>query len=70
MGIVFPMAKAKQLGKRIKGYRMENLMTQEQMAAWLGIGLRTIIRIEQGSDPKDLTRAKIEKKLNSQAVAA
>lgn len=64
-----PVRKTTNLGKRIKAYRMENQMTQEQMAVWLGLGMRTLIRIEQGSVPRDLTRAKIEKRL-AQAVAA
>ena len=62
---------SKSLGKRVKEYRLANLKTQRQMAAILDISLATLCRIEQGSTSiADLTRAKIEKFLNSQAVAA
>lgn len=61
---------SKSIGKRVKEFRLAKLYTQRQMAVALGISLATLCRIEAGDSVADLTRAKIEKFLNSQAVAA
>ena len=58
------------LGKRVKEFRLARLFTQRQMAAAIGVSLPTVTRLEAGKAITDLTRAKIERFLNSQAVAA
>lgn len=61
---------AKAIGKRVKELRLAKLLTQPQMAVLVGISLATLVRMEQGASVSDLTRAKVEKFLNSQSVAA
>lgn len=62
---------SKALSRRVKDFRLAKLYTQRQMAVALNISLATLCRIEGGGNGiSDLTRAKIEKFLNSQAVAA
>jgi len=63
------VSKQPNLGKRIKAYRLENQMTQTQMAAFLGLSLETIVRLEYGKPCTELTSAKIESKLKAQAAA-
>ncbi len=59
----------KPLGQRIKEFRLRNLMTQEDAARKFGIGVVTVIRIEAGLPCRELTRAKIEAKLNQEKAA-
>ena len=59
------------LGVRLKRYRMDKLLTQEQLAEKLGVSRVTLSQIENGNETVlDLTRAKIEKFLTSEATAA
>lgn len=57
------MGKKHYLGKRIHAFRMDNGMTQAQVAEILGVSLSTIERILAGAYCSDLTRAKIEKRI-------
>ena len=61
---------ASRLGKRLKDFRLDRQYNQTKMAAILDVSLATIVRLEAGKSVADMTRAKIEKFLNSQAVAA
>lgn len=59
------------LGVRLKKYRMDKLMTQEDLAKKLEMSRFTLSQIENGSeDFRDLTRAKIENFLTREATAA
>lgn len=59
------------LGVRLKKYRMDKLMTQEDLAKKLEMSRFTLSQIENGSeDVRDLTRAKIENFLTREATAA
>ncbi len=51
------------LGKRVKEFRLSKEMSQPAAAEALGISLATIQRIESGAKGSDLTRARIEKRL-------
>lgn len=57
------MAKSNPLGEKIKAFRLRRLWTQAQVAAHLGISLRTVIALERGEKraraPRALTAAKI-----------
>jgi DNA-binding XRE family transcriptional regulator len=64
------MSTKQHIGKQIKAYRLANQMTQTQMAVWLGIGLGTVVSLEQGRRCKELTLAKIEAKLKGREVVA
>lgn len=58
------------LGVRLKRYRMDKLMTQEDLAKKLEMSRFTLSQIENGSeDVRDLTRAKIENFLNREQAA-
>lgn len=61
---------ASRLGRRLKDFRLDRQYNQTKMAAILDVSLATIVRLEAGKSVADMTRAKIEKFLNSQAVAA
>ena len=61
---------SRSLARRLKEFRLDRQYTQRQMALALGVSLPTVTRLESGKSVADLTRAKIEKFLNSQAVAA
>jgi DNA-binding XRE family transcriptional regulator len=63
------VSKQPHIGKRLKAYRLEQQMTQTQLANWLGLSLGTIVRIEYGKPCTELTLAKIEAKLKGQAAA-
>ena len=56
---------SKSLGKRIKTWRMEKIMTQQEAADWLRISLATFQRLESGASCSDLTRAKIAKRIEN-----
>ena len=62
------MAGNKHLGKRLKEFRLARLWTQKQAAAAIGISLPTYNRMENGHDVTDLTRARIERFLESQTA--
>lgn len=53
------------LGKRIKTFRLEKEMTQEECAVVLGISVPTLQRLESGAAGSDLTRARVEKRLTN-----
>ena len=59
----------KDLGQRVKEYRMANLLTLKKASRRFGVSVFTLIRIEAGKPCHDLTRAKIEAKLNEQVAA-
>lgn len=59
---------AKALGKRVKEFRLAKLLTQPQLAVAIGISLATLVRIESGASVSDLTRARVDKFLNSQSA--
>ena len=62
---------AKPLGKRIEDFRLDKEMTIREVAAFLGIGTGTAVRILRGEKCTKLTRAKIERRLDKvQTVAA
>jgi DNA-binding XRE family transcriptional regulator len=63
------MAKGNTIGKNLKAFRLNRLMTQTKVASFLGISRATVARLERGESCSDLMRAKIEKQLG-QAVAA
>ncbi len=65
------MASISKLGQRIKAFRLDRDMTQEQAANALGVSRPTIARLEAGRGKlMDLTRAKIERQLDKFQVAA
>lgn len=51
----------KELGKRIKEFRLDRQMTQPRAAAFFGISLATLCRLEAGKPVGDLTRVKLQK---------
>lgn len=59
----------KPLAQRIKEYRMANLLTQKQAAKRFGISEFTLWRIEAGKSCNDLTRARVEAKINEEVAA-
>ncbi len=61
---------SKSLGKQLKEYRLDRQMSQRRMAVAVGLSLGTLVKLEGGDHVSDLTRAKVQKFLNSQAVAA
>jgi DNA-binding XRE family transcriptional regulator len=61
--------KMKTLAQRVKEFRMANLLTQKQAAKRFGISEFTLVRIEAGKPYSDLTRARIETKLNEEVAA-
>jgi transcriptional regulator with XRE-family HTH domain len=62
---------SKPLGKRIEDFRLDKEMTIREVAAFLGIGTGTVVRILRGEKCTKLTRAKIERRLDKvQTVAA
>lgn len=63
------MPKMKTLAQRVKEYRMANLLTMEKAAKRFGISRFTLIRIESGKSFSDLTRARIEAKINKEVAA-
>lgn len=56
---------SKSLGKRIKAWRLAQVMTQQEAAQTLGISLATFQRLEYGAPCSDLTRAKIAKRIEN-----
>ncbi len=54
----------KSLGKRIRDFRLEKEMTIREVAAFLGVGAGTIVRLLRGEKCNELTRAKIERRLD------
>lgn len=61
--------KMKPLAQRVKEYRMAKLLNQTNAAKKLGISRFTLLRIEAGKPCADLTRARIEAKLNEEVAA-
>ncbi len=65
------MAKnGKAMGQKVKQFRLLREMTQQKAAVFFGVSKATYVRIEQGKGCGDLIRAKIERILAQQAVAA
>jgi DNA-binding XRE family transcriptional regulator len=60
----------KNLGRKMKDFRLDKGMTQKQAAAFFGIGYVTYMRIESGKSCRDLTRVKITKVLEQVLQAA
>lgn len=59
------VTRAAELGKAIKEFRLERDMTQEAMAAYLGISRVTVNRLEAGrKQVSDLLYAKVRRKLD------
>jgi transcriptional regulator with XRE-family HTH domain len=56
---------AKNLGQRIKAFRLSQEMTQPKVAVLLGVSLATLQRLENGARGSDLSRARIENRLKS-----
>jgi transcriptional regulator with XRE-family HTH domain len=56
-------------GERLKKYRLDRGWTQQRLAKYLGVSRVTITNIEAGRDIQDLTRAKIDRKLNGKVAA-
>jgi len=65
-----PMATNKTIGKHLKAFRLDLLMTQTKVAEHLGISRATVARLERGENCSDLMRAKIMKLVKGQGVAA
>lgn len=64
------MAKGTKLGQRIKAFRLQRNWTQKQVAAFLGVSKPTVVRLELGiGNVMDLTRAKIERQLDTVEVS-
>jgi len=61
------MPKKPKLGEQVKAFRLDRGMTQEKVAVFLGVSIRTVLRLEGGESCGDLTRAKIEKVLAQQS---
>jgi DNA-binding XRE family transcriptional regulator len=59
----------KGLGQKVKDFRMEQQMTQEEAARFFRVSIATFIRIEGGKNCRDLTRARIETKIAKQLQA-
>jgi transcriptional regulator with XRE-family HTH domain len=55
----------RQIGKRIKAWRLSKVWTQEKAALELGIGIATIQRLEAGASCSELTAARIQKRIGS-----
>lgn len=58
------------LGERVKQFRLMNEWTQADTAKFFRISMATYVRVESGKSCGDLTRAKIENKLEKQTQAA
>lgn len=56
------------LASVLKAYRMENLLTQKELAEIVGASSATIINIEKGEKVRDLTIAKIRKALDTTII--
>ena len=59
----------KDLGKRVKEFRITREMTQGQAADFFRVSMSTYVRIERGAGCSDLTRGKIERPLTTQQQA-
>jgi DNA-binding XRE family transcriptional regulator len=59
------MGKKNFIGKRVKAFRLEKEMTQAEVAVILNISKSTLERIESGGSCSDLTRARIEKRMQN-----
>ena len=63
------MSKQSTLGERVKAFRLDREMSQDDMADFLGLSRGTIVRLERGEKCYDVTRVKIEKKLKGLVAA-
>jgi DNA-binding XRE family transcriptional regulator len=60
----------KNLAQRVEEYRLSREMTQLQAASLFRISLATYMRLQSTKSCSKITRAKIEKVLTQQSVAA